>query len=96
MIRDLVEIAVANVKSEKTSEVRERAKRLAEERVLDELIPVKPAARCVAGKASRRSRKTAKRKWSGENRGKNCGRCFVTADSIRERWKFRLTLKPLP
>jgi ATP-dependent HslUV protease ATP-binding subunit HslU len=41
MIRDLVEIAVANVKSEKTLEVRERAKVLAEERVLDELIPVK-------------------------------------------------------
>ncbi len=41
MIRDLVEIAVANVKSEKTLEVRERAKALAEERVLDELIPVK-------------------------------------------------------
>src|SRR5271157_4360688 len=37
MIRDLVEIAVANVKSEKTSEVRDRAKALAEERVLDEL-----------------------------------------------------------
>ncbi len=42
MIRDLVEIAVANVKSEKTLEVRERASALAEERVLDELIPVKP------------------------------------------------------
>ena len=43
MIRDLVEIAVANVKSEKTSEVRDRAKALAEERVLDELIPIKTA-----------------------------------------------------
>ena len=42
MIRDLVEISVANVKSVKTAEVRERAKALAEERVLDELIPVKP------------------------------------------------------
>ena len=41
MIRDLAEISVANVKSEKTAEVRERAKALAEERVLDELIPVK-------------------------------------------------------
>ncbi len=45
MIRDLAEIAVANVKSEKTSEVRDRAKVLAEERVLDELIPMKPAKR---------------------------------------------------
>ncbi|MCL4511922.1 MAG: ATP-dependent protease ATPase subunit HslU [Bacteroidetes bacterium] len=41
MIRDLAEIAVANVKTEKTSEVRDRAKILAEERVLDELIPMK-------------------------------------------------------
>lgn len=41
MIRDLAEIAVANVKAEKTAEVRDRAKVLAEERVLDELIPLK-------------------------------------------------------
>ena len=41
MIRDLAEIAVANVKAEKTAEVRDRAKTLAEERVLDELIPMK-------------------------------------------------------
>lgn len=45
MIRDLVEIAVANVKSEKTSQVRDRAKALAEERVLDELIPLKSPKR---------------------------------------------------
>ncbi len=41
MIRDLVEIAVASVRSEKTAEVADRAKALAEERVLDELIPMK-------------------------------------------------------
>ncbi|HEY9166001.1 MAG TPA: ATP-dependent protease ATPase subunit HslU [Candidatus Kryptonia bacterium] len=41
MIRDLAEIAVANVKTEKTSEVIGRAKVLSEERVLDELIPMK-------------------------------------------------------
>ncbi len=45
MIRDLVEIAVANVRSEKTSQVRDRAKALAEERVLDELIPLKSPRR---------------------------------------------------
>jgi len=48
MIRDLGEIAVANVKSEKTSEVRDRAKALAEERVLDELIPMKSPKRLKA------------------------------------------------
>ena len=45
MIRDLTEIAVAGVRSEKTAEVRDRAKALAEERVLDELIPIKSTKR---------------------------------------------------
>ncbi len=43
MIRDLAEIAVSGVRSEKTAEVHDRAKALAEERVLDELIPMKPS-----------------------------------------------------
>jgi len=45
MIRDLAEIAVASVRSEKTAEVRDRAKAIAEERVLDELIPMKAPKR---------------------------------------------------
>ncbi len=45
MIRDLAEIAVAGVRSEKTAEVTEKAKALAEERVLDELIPMKAPKR---------------------------------------------------
>ncbi|MGA9408156.1 MAG: ATP-dependent protease ATPase subunit HslU [Bacteroidota bacterium] len=39
MIRDLTELAVVMVKSEKTAEVQEKAERLAEERILDILIP---------------------------------------------------------
>ncbi|MFA3783666.1 ATP-dependent protease ATPase subunit HslU [Melioribacteraceae bacterium 4301-Me] len=39
MIRDLTEIAVSMVRSEKTEEVREKAERLAEEKILDQLIP---------------------------------------------------------
>jgi len=39
MIRDLTELAVVMVKSERTSEVQERAEHLAEERILDILIP---------------------------------------------------------
>ncbi|MFA5803071.1 MAG: ATP-dependent protease ATPase subunit HslU [Melioribacteraceae bacterium] len=39
MIRDLAELAVSMVRSEKTTEVQEKAERLAEERVLDQLIP---------------------------------------------------------
>jgi ATP-dependent HslUV protease ATP-binding subunit HslU len=39
MIRDLTELAVVMVKSEKTGEVQEKAERLAEERILDILIP---------------------------------------------------------
>ncbi len=39
MIRDLMEIAVTMVRTEKTAEVEERARKLAEERILDVLIP---------------------------------------------------------
>ena len=39
MIRDLTELAVVMVKSERTGEVQEKAERLAEERILDILIP---------------------------------------------------------
>lgn len=65
MIRDLVEIAVANVKSEKTSEVRDRAKALAEERVLDELIPMKPAKR-IKSEGPENGEEEAQRKESRE------------------------------
>ncbi|HTR81027.1 MAG TPA: ATP-dependent protease ATPase subunit HslU [Bacteroidota bacterium] len=39
MIRDLTELAVVMVKSERTAEVQEKAERLAEERILDIIIP---------------------------------------------------------
>lgn len=39
MIRDLAELAVSMVRSEKTNEVQEKAERLAEEKILDQLIP---------------------------------------------------------
>jgi ATP-dependent HslUV protease ATP-binding subunit HslU len=42
MIRDLVEIAVDLVREERTAEVREKAKRNAEERLLDLLLPPPP------------------------------------------------------
>lgn len=46
MIRDLTEIAVSMVRSEKTLEVKEKAERLAEEKILDYLIPpVKKSSR---------------------------------------------------
>ena len=44
MVRDLTEIAVDMVKEERVTEVREKAKRSAEERVLDLLLPPLPAA----------------------------------------------------
>ncbi|MCX6151153.1 MAG: ATP-dependent protease ATPase subunit HslU [Ignavibacteriales bacterium] len=46
MIRDLTELAVNMVKSEKTGEVQEKAEKIAEERILDLLIPPvkKPAS----------------------------------------------------
>lgn len=39
MIRDLAELSVSMVRSEKTTEVQEKAERMAEERILDQLIP---------------------------------------------------------
>ncbi|MBI4469022.1 MAG: ATP-dependent protease ATPase subunit HslU [Acidobacteria bacterium] len=48
MIRDLVEIAVDMVRAEKTEEVQEKAEQVAEDRVLDLLLPLpgrKPAGR---------------------------------------------------
>lgn len=39
MIRDLAELAVSMVRSEKTKDVQEKAERMAEERILDQLIP---------------------------------------------------------
>ena len=44
MIRDLTEIAVEMVREERTSEVREKARQNAEERVLDLLLPPLPSA----------------------------------------------------
>src|SRR5213082_2023554 len=44
MIRDLTEIAVELVREERTAEVREKAKQIAEERVLDLLLPPLPAS----------------------------------------------------
>ena len=44
MIRDLTEIAVEMVRDERTSEVREKARQNAEERVLDLLLPPLPSA----------------------------------------------------
>jgi ATP-dependent HslUV protease ATP-binding subunit HslU len=39
MIRDLAELAVSMVRAEKTDEVKEKAEKLAEEKILDQLIP---------------------------------------------------------
>ncbi|HUH66408.1 MAG TPA: ATP-dependent protease ATPase subunit HslU [Syntrophales bacterium] len=47
MIRDLVELAVNMVKSEEQENVKQRAAELAEERLLDVLIPPKPVERKV-------------------------------------------------
>jgi ATP-dependent HslUV protease ATP-binding subunit HslU len=44
MVRDLVELAVDMVREERRSEVREKARQAAEERVLDLLLPPLPAA----------------------------------------------------
>ena len=45
MVRDLVEIAVNMIKSEETENVRAKAAELAEDRLLDILLPLKPVER---------------------------------------------------
>src|SRR6266478_6241732 len=45
MVRDLVEIAIDNVREEKLEEVAEKAEHQAEERLLDILLPPSPPAR---------------------------------------------------
>jgi ATP-dependent HslUV protease ATP-binding subunit HslU len=47
MIRDLTELAVTMVRSEKTASVQEKAERMAEEKILDQLIP--PIKKSSAG-----------------------------------------------
>ncbi len=48
MIRDLVEIAVSQTKSEEHETVKEKAAQLAEERILDILLPLRPVERSVS------------------------------------------------
>jgi len=45
MVRDLVEVAISLIKAEKTEELRPKARRQAEERVLDLLLPPPPPTR---------------------------------------------------
>ncbi len=52
MVRDLVEIAVKMVREERETEVRERAEKAAEERVLDLLLPPLPATTSGFGPGS--------------------------------------------
>ncbi|MEW6507736.1 MAG: ATP-dependent protease ATPase subunit HslU [Bacteroidota bacterium] len=47
MIRDLTELAITMVRSEKTASVQEKAERMAEEKILDQLIP--PIKKSSAG-----------------------------------------------
>ncbi|MFI5177815.1 MAG: ATP-dependent protease ATPase subunit HslU [Vicinamibacterales bacterium] len=58
MVRDLVEIAVKMVREERQIEVREQARRAAEERLLDLLLPPAPASSSF-GEASRDAGMTA-------------------------------------
>ncbi|MCX7982119.1 MAG: ATP-dependent protease ATPase subunit HslU [Syntrophales bacterium] len=48
MIRDLVEIAVSQAKAEEQEKVKEKAAELAEERILDILLPLRPIDRSVS------------------------------------------------
>lgn len=68
MIRDLAEISVSMVRSEKAEEVQEKAERMAEERILDQLIPPQKKAVTIEDENSEseelRNEKT--REWMRE------------------------------
>ena len=68
MIRDLAELAVSMVRSEKTLEVQEKAERMAEERLLDQLIPPvkRPAASEEENGESEDIRNEKTREWMRE------------------------------
>jgi ATP-dependent HslUV protease ATP-binding subunit HslU len=68
MIRDLVEIAIGMVRSEKTASVQEKAERLAEEKILDQLIPpIKKSAVIIdQEKESEEVRNEKTREWMRE------------------------------
>lgn len=70
MIRDLTEIAVSMIRSDKTAEVKEKAERIAEERILDQLIPpVKKTATVEAENGngeSEENRNEKTREWMRE------------------------------
>lgn len=68
MIRDLAEISVNMVKSEKAGEVQEKAERMAEERILDQLIPPQKKAVTVEDEngESEELRNEKTREWMRE------------------------------
>lgn len=68
MIRDLAELSVSMVRSEKSFEVQEKAERMAEERVLDQLIPPVKKANSVEDEngESEELRNEKTREWMRE------------------------------
>ena len=68
MIRDLTELAVTMVKAEMAAAVRERAESLAEERLLDLLLPRRPGEAFVSGTLEEVSRDATRDKLRGQLR----------------------------
>ena len=68
MIRDLAELAVSMVRTEKTAEVQEKAERMAEERILDQLIPPQKKSSAVEDEngESEELRNEKTREWMRE------------------------------
>jgi len=62
MVRDLVDISVNMVKAEKRAEVEDKAKELAEERILDLLIPPQRKTNSEEGKEAEAQRKRVREK----------------------------------
>ena len=78
MIRDLTELAVSMIRADRTEEVKEKAEKMAEEKIFDQLIPpVKKTNAVTTDERERRNRKKIEMK----KRANGCVKNYATANS---------------
>jgi ATP-dependent HslUV protease ATP-binding subunit HslU len=81
MVRDLVELAVSLVREERLSEVREKARANAEERILDLLLPLSPPVPDVDGDRVREQARTTRERLREQLREGQLNHRFVEIEA---------------
>ena len=95
MIRDLTDLAIKMVKDEEQEKVALRARELAEERVLDLLLPpVRPAERRVHAIGERR--RPSRSRSRPPRRATSCAACCARASSTTASSSSRSPSRPCP